>query len=534
MVIPHEPTPLRSTDRATRFWIGLQVAGTLVLALAAAVLLTWLSERGGLRVRVDLTEGEQSTLSPGTLDVLARIATPVDVDIFFRPGEGALQGVVRDVQERTNTLLVLARDSAPGKVRLTPHVLSGGLGTGLARAQSRMLELGLVEIEPGGVIVVSQGARRVPLRLRGDLADLDTGDPGARDRAPVPARIVSYRGEEAFVGAILKLADGVSPKVVFLSGHGERDVAGTDERGLTRLVLELESDGFEVQRWSAESQKPLPEDGAVLALIGPEQPLATSEFEALSRFVESGGSLIAAPGVKDVQGRDALPALVERFGIWIEPRGGICRPRISGAGGQLIGDPNCAVVFISGLGLSAHPVTDGLRRADRRVVVVYSKSLEVRTPPPGGVVLPLLRTSDDCWLDLPATGQPTGNWVPDSSEPRGPFMVGIEAKFSPPSPLPAGRVLPDGARPECRVLCLGSAEAFSNLTFDTNRDLLLSLFNHAAAREFRVSVVKKNVEERRVELGSGNALATVHWVAVILLPGVCLLLGLFTAWKRRH
>ncbi len=531
--MPSEPTRLRSTSRSTRVWIGLQVAGMLVLAVTAVALVTWLSERRGLRVRFDLTAAKQSTLSPETIEILGRLSAPIEVDIFFRPGEGSLQGVVRDVQERMNTLLVLARDGAPGKVQITPHAISGGIGAGFARAQDRMRELGLLQVEPGGVIVVSQGARRASLQLRGDLADLDPGYPGDREQPAAPARIVSFRGEEAFVGAVLKLGDGSKPKVVFLTGHGERDVLGADERGLTRLVHELEIDGFEVQTWSAAGQKPLPEDCAAIAWIGPEQPLATGEFEELSRFVESGGALVVAPGTKEIQGRDALPSFLARYGIRVESRGWIAQVQIGSTGAPITGDPRCGLIYVGGVGLSAQALTDALRRADRRVVLPFPKSLEIGKPPTGGVVLPLLRTSEDCWRDMPdVNDQP--DWLPQSTESRGPFIVGIESKFSPLWPLPEGRALPEGARPECRVICLGAAEAFSNLAFDTNRDLLLSIFNHAAAREFRVNVVKRNVEERRIDLGSASALATVHWIAVIVIPGACLALGLFTAWKRRH
>lgn len=523
----------RATSRSTRLWIGLQVAGMLVLAITAVSLVTWLSERRGLRVRFDLTAAQQSTLSPETIDILGKLGEPVAVDVFYRPSEGSLQGVVREVQERMNKLLVLARDGAPGKIEITSHAISGGIGAGLARAQDRMRELDLLQIEPGGVVVVSQGERRVPLAVRGDIADLDPGYPGDRSRPALPARIVSFRGEEAFVSAVLKLADGSSPTVVFLTGHGERNVLGTDERGLTRLVRELEIDGFEVQTWSVEGQKPLPERASVVAWIGPEQPLAAGEFEELSRFVESGGALVAAPGTNEIQGGDSLPAFVERYGVRVESRGWIGQGYIGSTGVQIIGDPRCGLIYVSGNGLSAQPITDALRRADRRVLLPFPKSLEVAKPPTGGVVLPLLRTSEDAWRDLPdASERP--DWVPNAVEPRGPFVVGIESKFSPPAQAPAGRPTSQAARPESRVICLGSAEAFCNLAFDTNRDLLLSVFNHAAAREFRVNVVKRNVEERRIDIGRGSALATVHWVAVFLIPGACLVLGLFTAWKRRR
>lgn len=534
MVTSDEPSARRGTDRATRVRIGLQVASALALAIAAVGLVTWLAERRGLRLRLDWTANQRSTLSPATLDALAKLEAPVDIDIFFRPGEGLIAGVVDEAQVRTMTLLVVARDSSGGNVRLTQYDTSDGLG-GLARTQSRMRELRLNEIEPGGVVVVSQGERRVPLRLRGDLADLDPGNPTGRDGPATPARIVSFRGEEALAAAVLKVVDGATRKIVFLTGHGERDLAGTDDRGLALLAHELESDGFEVETRKAGADEPLPADCAVLAWIGPEQPLSEAEFDAVGRFVESGGALVMAPGLGEIAGPTSLPALAARFGIRVDTRGFLARALVQASGGEVVSDAKCAVIFVGGAGLSAQPITDGLRRADRHVVLFMAKSLDVGTPPPGGVVLPLLRTSEDCWRDLPTVADPrVGDWVPDAREPRGPFIVGIEAKFSPLRSPVETRIQPVGVRPESRVVCLGSAEAFGNMAFETNRDLLLSVFNHAAAREFRVSVVKRSADAHRIDLASGRALPTVTAVAVIALPGACLLLGLFMAWRRRH
>jgi hypothetical protein len=44
----------------------------------------------------------------------------------------------------------------------------------------------------------------------------------------------------------------------------------------------------------------------------------------------------------------------------------------------------------------------------------------------------------------------------------------------------------------------------------------------------------RSPQARRVELGLGNPLALVQLVCIGVLPGLCLLLGLATAWKRRR
>jgi ABC-type uncharacterized transport system involved in gliding motility auxiliary subunit len=84
------------------------------------------------------------------------------------------------------------------------------------------------------------------------------------------------------------------------------------------------------------------------------------------------------------------------------------------------------------------------------------------------------------------------------------------------------------------VLCLGSADAFANGSSEVDGDLVLNAFDWAAAREYRVHVEPRSRPARRLDVTSGTALAQVHLAAVILLPGACLALGLWTWWRRRR
>lgn len=527
---------VRATGRGTRAWIALQVFLALLLAGAAVVLVTWLAERTGLRARFDLTASRMNTLSPETRSAIESLTEPIDIDVFFRPGEGAIAPLIEDVQIRTNRLLVLLRDGAPGRIRVHEHDLLDPM-SGQTRAQARLRELGIAEVGPGGVLALSRNVRKVVLRTRGDLADIDPGNTGARGAPPMPARVVSYRGEEALVSAIVKVVEGDSPKVIFTTGHGERVLDDPDEAGLTRLRSELESDGFEIETWAGESAGPLPKDASVVAILGPEQPFTSFERGELATFLESGGALVVAPGANPLTGEGSLVALVEPYGVRISTSGVIARPIATVTGRLATGQPECERIVVTGQGFSAQPLTDALRRAGRRVLLSGSRALEIGPAPPGGVVLPLLRSSDDAWRDLPQAGSGRtglGNWTPDAGEDRGPFVLALLAKFSPLRPPPEGRPSREGLRLESRLYAFGTAKAFANADFDYDRDLVLNLFNEAASREFRVNVVRKSAETHRIDLTSGTALGRIHIVSAVLLPLACLACGLFLAWRRRR
>ena len=98
----------------------------------------------------------------------------------------------------------------------------------------------------------------------------------------------------------------------------------------------------------------------------------------------------------------------------------------------------------------------------------------------------------------------------------------------------AGAPAGDGAERHGRVLVLGSPEVFTSSAMETNRDFALNAFNWLAAREYRLSVAPRAEVRRVLEVHQGDNLVKLRTVALFLLPGLCLALGLLTwHWRRR-
>jgi len=532
------PDPkLQAAGTALRVRIGLQVGAAALLAGAAALLLTWLAERPGLRARIDWTAARDNTLGPASHAVIEKLQSDVVVDAFFTPLPGPLGAIGYEAQERTLRLLVLLRESSAGRVTFRQHDLASQIGVDAARA--RLQELGLRQVDPGGIVVVSMDARQAVLHVHGDLADIDPGDPRGEQGVPRPARLVTFRAEEALVSALLKVSLGDTQTVLFSVGHGERELDDTGLGGLSDLRKSLEGDGFKVDRWSSGKEGGrIPADCAVLAVIGPEQPFTEAEADAVREFVESGGRLVGAPATvvrrPAVEGDRTLPALLVPWGIRIATEGIVAEPRAT-LGQPLYGIPQCGEIRIGSDGLSAmSPVTESLKRADRYVETPYAMSLERTTPPPGGSVLTLLSSESASWRDVPNPPTAAGHdWKPAPDEARGPFPMAMTAVFRPPRTAEVRRVGAKDAQPETRILAIGSAGAFANASLEVNRDFLLNGFDWAVARDYRVHVEPKSRPSRRLDVASGAALAHVHLWTVFVLPGACLALGLFT-WRRRR
>jgi hypothetical protein len=521
---------------AARLKIAAQVALAAAFAVAAAMLFSWVAERPGLRARLDLTADRQNTLDPASRSALERLAEEAEIDTFFSSTGDYLAPTIADVQERTLRLLVLFRDSTGGRIRLREHDLSSAGGK--AAARTRMEELALREIVPGGIVVVSRGARHAVLRVRGDLADVDPGDPLGRSGVPRPPRVLLFRGEEALVGALLQVAQAETVRALFSTGHGELDLEAGDLAGLTDLRTSLTGSGYDLGRWEGERAGRIPDDCAVLAIVGPEQPFTPAEVETIREFVESGGRVVAAPGAARSRARAVSRRCSCRTGSASYRTASSRRRARRSAGSRSTASPTARFVRVWSGGMAgASPVTEALRRADRYVDMPFARSLARGSTPVGGSVLTILTTGDEAWRDLeiPGTGH---DWVKNPEEERGPFALGMTAVF-PPSRAPralagprAGR--PDLAQPEARVVCLGSAAAFANQASDVDGDLVRAAFDWAASRDFRVHVTPRSAAARRIDVAQGSALRNVHFVAVILLPGLCLALGFLTWWGRRR
>src|SRR4029453_12284157 len=99
---------------------------------------------------------------------------------------------------------------------------------------------------------------------------------------------VTADSEQDLTNGLIKVIQGTQHKVYFTQGHGERDTAGSDERGYGAIAKELGSDNF-----TAESlvllQQAIPDDASVVVIPGPQSDLLPPEIEKLKAYLQKGG-----------------------------------------------------------------------------------------------------------------------------------------------------------------------------------------------------------------------------------------------------
>ncbi len=523
VVAPEKGGAAAGSGRSTRLGFALQVGFATLLAVAVCGMLVHLAEWRKLRFRVDLTASGKNTLDSQTQALLTGFDEPVAVDVFFRAADYEhLFDVTAEAQRRMSELLFVAKTLAPARLEIEIHDLYD-----LAATRKRMDELGLDEEQ---TVVVSRGERRAVLRLFAEIAQIDPGNPDPR--APRPATLRSFRGEEALAEALKKVSADDSPRVYFSTGHGEADPFGSDNRQLGRLVAELERQGFEVDTWEGAVVGPVPSDCDVLAVVGPEQPFSAREREYVEGWVAAGGRLLAATETRYAEEAESVAGMLRRHGMLLS-RGMVCMPVLDYFGSLRTGTPECADFRIAEREMNAeHPVTAPLVERARKLRFVFSRSFD-RTPAgesTEGILLDLASSPAESWRDVPETEGASLDFALDSArESRGRFRLAMARTF----PVSASLDVGSGPR-EGRVVGIASPYFLSNGTFSTNRDFALNAFNWLAERDFRVGVSARDPESSVVDVSRGPALAVVFHSSLWALPGVFGLLGLFTYIRRRR
>lgn len=97
--------------------------------------------------------------------------------------------------------------------------------------------------------------------------------------------------EQAISNALLRLSRRDNQQVIFLSGHGERELNGTDNRAYTLLNQKLSVMGFNLQTLNLLENK-LPENTKLLVIAAPSSPYLAGEIEQLQQYIASAGNVL--------------------------------------------------------------------------------------------------------------------------------------------------------------------------------------------------------------------------------------------------
>ena len=190
---------------------------------------------------------------------------------------------------------------------------------------------------------------------------------------------------------------------------------------------------------------------------------------------------------------------------------------------------------------------------DFRVMTAFhtARSLEAGKGNVEGVTAQnLLETSPASWAETDLTLKEPIEMT-EGKDRKGPVPLGAVVTMwatpaASPSPAPAAASPSSAASPspgdegaekteaEARVVAIGDADFASNqlLAFQGNQDFLLNVVAWLAQDKDLISIRPKEPDDQRMYL-TRQQQQNVSWLALIVLPGLFVVLGIASWWRRR-
>lgn len=121
---------------------------------------------------------------------------------------------------------------------------------------------------------------------------------------------IASLSEQAISNALLRLSRRDNQQLVFLTGHGERDLYADQPRAYSELYQQLKQMGFNLQNINLVQQA-LPDNTKTVVIAAPAYPYLSGEVDKIKAFINSGGNLLWLADPGSIQGLDSLAALLE-------------------------------------------------------------------------------------------------------------------------------------------------------------------------------------------------------------------------------
>lgn len=462
---------------ASGAWTGhairqaILLALQVILAIALCAIVLALAERHNHRF--DLTPTQSFVLSDQAITIARKVGAPTQISGFYNSQEPGTRRQVEDLLEQFNT-------AAP---QVTFRLYD------LDRSPALAKKLNISSYNTGAV---ESGDRVIP------LSTLD---------------------EAEITNALLKLSARAHRTLCFLTGHGEHSPQGaTERRGYSEVAKALERESFDVRAIERLPPAGVPTDCTVVISPGPTTDLFPGEADQLVTYVEHGGRLFI---LVDPDASRSVVELLARFNVKagtnvvVDERNRLYgmdsfMPRVPGFDQETFRN-NLEVPGVFSIARTVDSLDE--KRQDISVLVIAA-------------------TSPESWArigDDPIPKDANVRFRP-TVDKNGPLPVAVIATVHAPSDT-------TGSNPG-RVAVFGDSDFASNfyLNLMGNKDLFMSTVAVLAEDEDLVAVRRKGLMHGSISPISLTARQgrMIFWSAVILQPGVLLLLGMLITFRRQR
>ena len=456
-------------NRKLRFQLLVQNSFFVVLFLILVILLGYLASQ--YRVAKDITQANRNILTQGSVNVLKQMKEPVNITVFATKDDasagdnfrkGMIDCVARYQRDKKNVHLKFINPSEEPKL-----------------AQD-------AGVKNDGEIIVEYQKRTEHLT------------------PPV--------AEQEMTNVLVRLSRTNQQPLMYLDGHGERNLIGIKNHDIGEFGKQLEKKGFKFANPDLTIAPAVPSNGAMLVIAGPQVDVSDVEAKKIKAYLEAGGNLLWLLDDDNLRG---LKNVAEYLGLQVSP--GITLDMASAQYGA-----DARVSFASLYG--EHAITNNfmLRTLFPEAHQVTAQGTEEN----GWKVSNLVEVAPNGWLastKLAKDAKPTFN---EKTDKRGPINIGVALERT------------YGKKGQ-RIVVMGNGNFLSNtfITNGGNLDFGINIINWLAGDDKLITIQPmplKDINMTIPDTDSGRVIAwTVFHAFQYFIPLALMIAGFYLWWKRR-
>ena len=343
---------------------------------------------------------------------------------------------------------------------------------------------------------------------------------------------VNADGEQDLTNAIIKVVSGQQRKVYFTQGHGEKDTTSSERDGYNIIATALGHENYTVDKLAIAQQGSVPDDAAIVVVAGPRNDFFAPEVDALKKYLDKQGKLLLQldpPDKVDSPPLTNLVALAHDWGIQV---GNNIVVDVSGMGRMIGTDASVPVVAPP---YPSHPITQ--RFSFLTAFPLAREASPVSGGVNGHVAQAFIETGPRSWAETDLKSLMTSGAVSldeAKGDKKGPIALGsaVSASAAPATPPKPGDA--DAPKPETRLAVIGDSDFAANGTLGVpgNRDLFMNTIGWLSQQDNLISIRPKEADDRRITLTATQE-SNIFWLSLLIVPGFVFGAGVMTWWKRR-
>ena len=452
-----------------RFQLWVQNSFFVVLFLLLIILLGYLASQ--YRFAKDITQANRNILTQGSVNVLKQMKEPVNITVFATKDDasggdnfrkGMIDFVARYQREKKNVHLKFINPSEEPKL-----------------AQEAGIK------NDGEVVVEYQKHTE---------------------------HITPPIAEQEMTNLLVRLSRTNQQAVMYLDGHGERNLLGVKNFDIGEFGKQLEAKGFKFANPDLTIAQGVPSNGAMLVIASPQVDITDIEAKKIKAYLERGGNLL---WLLDDDNLHGLKETAEYLGLQVSP--GIALDMASAQYGA-----DARVSFASLYG--EHAITNNFM-----LRTLFPEAHQVNahgTDENGWKVSNLIEVAPNGWLTSEKLAKDVKPVFNDKKDKRGPINIGVALERT------------YGKKGQ-RIVVMGNGNFLSNtfITNGGNLDLGLNMINWLAGDDKLITIQPmplKDINMTIPDTDSGRMIAwTVFHGFQYFIPLGMMIAGFYIWWKRR-